>query len=74
MSEEANTSRQRLLSRAEVEELFGFPTKRYLEQVSREGGGPIEVRFGRLVRFKYSDICDWIDAHRLERKEGDSDE
>lgn len=50
----------RLLTRLEVEARFGIP-KRLLElAVSRENGPPI-VRIGRLVRYKVSDIQEWID-------------
>ena len=56
---------ERLLTREEVEELFGFPTKRYLELSSVRGDGPPELRFGRLVRYKVSDVAAWIDEHKV---------
>ncbi len=63
-------SGERLLTRAEVEEVFGFPTKRYLEIAAMSNDGPPIVRFGRTVRYKVSDLRGWIAAHRVER-EGD---
>jgi len=53
----AELSSERLLSRKEVEEIFGFPTKRYLEIAAMGEEGPPIVRFGRTVRT-------WIEAHR----------
>lgn len=57
---------ERLLTRAEVERYFGFPSKRYLEVASVARCGPPELRFGRLVRYRAADIRDWIDWHRGE--------
>ena len=55
----------RLLSRTEVEEMFGFPTKRFLELSSQRGDGPPEHRFGRVVRYQFSDVAAWIEIHRV---------
>lgn len=60
----AELSSERLLSRKEVEEIFGFPTKRYLEIAAMGEEGPPIVRFGRTVRYRVSDLRTWIDAHR----------
>ncbi|MFZ5876373.1 MAG: helix-turn-helix transcriptional regulator [Nitrospirota bacterium] len=56
----------RLLTRAEVELRFGFPTKRFLELAANRGDGPPFVRFGRFVRYRVRDIRDWIEAHRTD--------
>jgi len=60
----AELSSERLLSRKEVEEIFGFPTKRYLEIAAMGEEGPPIVRFGRTVRHRVSDLRTWIEAHR----------
>ena len=48
----------RLLSRDDVEGQFGL-SKRYLETLPL-GEGPRRIRIGRLVRYRVSDIRDWI--------------
>lgn len=53
-----------LLTRHEVEKVFGFPTKRYLELASQSGGGPALIRIGRLVRYRRSDVRAWLNSHR----------
>lgn len=60
----AELSNERLLTRKEVEETFGFPTKRYLEIAAMSEEGPPIVRFGRTVRYRVSDLRTWIEAHR----------
>ncbi len=54
---------ERLLSRAEVEELFGI-SKRFLESRAGSAKGPRIVRVGRLVRYKLADIHAWIEENR----------
>ena len=54
----------RLLTRSEVQERFGFPTKRFLEVSAGRDDGPAEIRFGRLVRYRVRDIQSWIEQHR----------
>ena len=48
-----------LLNRREVEERFGI-SRRFLELATARGDGPCAVRLGRLVRYRVSDIRDWI--------------
>ncbi len=67
-------SSERLLTRAEVEEVFGFPTKRYLEIAAMGNERPPIVRFGRTVRYRVGDLRGWIDAHRVENEDGGSGE
>ncbi|MEL7256761.1 MAG: AlpA family transcriptional regulator [Pseudomonadota bacterium] len=55
-------NKSKLLSRQEVEEVYGI-SKRYLEKVSVQGGGPTVIRFGRLVRYRPQDIEVWIEAN-----------
>ncbi|WP_299085401.1 helix-turn-helix domain-containing protein [uncultured Ruegeria sp.] len=55
---------ERLLSRAEVEELFGI-SKRFLESRAGSVTGPRFVRVGRLVRYKLADIHAWIEENRV---------
>lgn len=54
---------ERLLSRDEVEQIFGFPTKRWLELAALRGDGPPYVKIGRTVRYRVEDIRVWIDLH-----------
>jgi predicted DNA-binding transcriptional regulator AlpA len=56
-------SGEKLLTRAEVEDAFGFPTKRYLEIAAMGNDGPPIVRFGRTVRYRVSDLRGWIQSH-----------
>jgi len=69
----AEISNERLLTRKEVEEIFGFPTKRYLEIAAMSEEGPPITRFGRTVRYNVGDLRGWIAAHRI-GGEHDSDE
>jgi predicted DNA-binding transcriptional regulator AlpA len=59
-----NSSDDFLLTRQQVEEDFGFPTKRYLEIVANRMDGPPQIRIGRTVRYRRSDVRAWLDAHR----------
>ena len=52
-------NKDKLMTRAEVEEVFGIP-KRYLEKAVRFGNGPPRVNLGRSVRYRVSDIQSWI--------------
>jgi predicted DNA-binding transcriptional regulator AlpA len=56
---------ERLLNRQEVEDLFGYPTKRFLEVAALRGDGPPMHKIGRSVRYRVSDLRAWIDAHRV---------
>lgn len=58
------TAGDRLLTRSEVEEVFGVP-KRFLETAVARGDGPALVRIGRLVRYRAGDVRAWIDAMRV---------
>ncbi len=69
-SPNAEISSERLLTRTEVEEIFGFPTKRYLEIAAMGEEGPPIVRFGRTVRYRVGDLRGWIAAHRVEGESG----
>ena len=58
-------SPERLLNRQEVEDLFGYPSKRFLEVAALRGDGPPMHKIGRSVRYRVSDLREWIDAHRV---------
>ncbi|GEM_PF-2305696 len=58
-------SPERLLTRKEVEEVFGYPSKRFLELAALRGDGPMMVRIGRSVRYRVSDLRSWIAAHQV---------
>lgn len=62
MTQQVRTN-ARLLTRAEVESLYGV-TKRYLELAKMRGDGPAIIRIGRLVRYRPQDIETWILANR----------
>lgn len=65
MQNDVPLSAERLLSRSEVESVFGFPTRRYLEIAATRGDGPPMIRFRRTVRYRVSDLRDWIEARRV---------
>jgi len=50
----------RLLSRADVEEIFGI-SKRYLEIAAQRNAGPCMIKIGRSVRYRVGDIRQWIE-------------
>ena len=54
-----------LLDRKDVAERFGIP-RRYLEVAGARGEGPRVVRIGRLVRYRPSDVREWIEANLSE--------
>lgn len=54
----------RLLTRRDVEEIFGI-TRRFLELAALKGNGPTMIKIGRSVRYRSSDIREWIDAHEV---------
>ena len=56
---------ERLLTRQEVQEIFGIK-KRFLELAAVSGGGPIMIKFGRSVRYRASDIRLWIADHEVQ--------
>lgn len=58
-------SPERLLTRKEVEQVFGYPSKRFLELAALRGDGPVMVRIGRSVRYRVSDLRSWIASHQV---------
>ena len=55
---------KRLLSREEVEKIYGI-RKRFLEVARSRGEGPRIVQVGRLVRYRANDIEAWIEANTI---------
>ncbi len=56
---------ERLLTRDEVEALFGI-SRRYLEVSAVRGDGPPMIRVGsRMVRYRVRDFREWIDGNRV---------
>ena len=56
---------ERLLTRDEVEALFGI-SRRYLEVSAVRGDGPPMIRVGsRMVRYRVGDLREWLDARRV---------
>jgi predicted DNA-binding transcriptional regulator AlpA len=71
MQEENNMSElngtlpaDRLLSRAEVEVNFGL-SRRFLEVHAVTGDGPPMVKIGRTVRYRVSDLREWVESCRV---------
>lgn len=60
---------ERLLSRSEVDEIFGIST-RFLELAASRGEGPRLIKIGRLVRYRFDDIRSWIDAQVIDPVKG----
>lgn len=54
----------RLLNRVEVHTYFGL-SQRYLEVSAVRGDGPPMIKIGRSVRYRVSDLREWIDGHRV---------
>ncbi len=57
-------SSDRLLTRAEVEVNFGL-SRRFLEISAVKGNGPPFIKINRAVRYRVSDLREWIDARRV---------
>lgn len=60
-----NIEQERLLTRSEVEAMFGI-SKRFLEVSACRGDGLPMVKIGRLSRYRIKDVRDWIEANRVE--------
>jgi predicted DNA-binding transcriptional regulator AlpA len=56
---------KRLLSRIEVEKVYGIG-RRFLELAVARGDGPRFVRVGRLVRYRISDLDTWIETNAID--------
>ena len=52
-----------LLSRQQVAEHFGI-SMRYLEVAVRRGDGPPMCKIGRLARYRFEDVQNWILSKR----------
>lgn len=57
---------EKLLTRAEVEARFGYPTKRYLELAAVKGNGPPYLKIGRNVRYRVGELKTWLEAKKVE--------
>jgi predicted DNA-binding transcriptional regulator AlpA len=64
-SETQGLNPQKLLSRDEVEALFGI-SKRFLELAVRKNNGPVYVKVGRLTRYRVRDVETWISKNRYD--------
>jgi predicted DNA-binding transcriptional regulator AlpA len=65
MAETLHPDDERLLNRDQVAERFGI-TKRHLEALAYNGGGPPFVKINRSVRYRPSDVRAWLDARLVE--------
>ena len=65
MQYDESLSPERLLTRQEIENPFGYPTKRFLEIAAVRGDGPPMLKIGRSVRYRVADLREWLDARRV---------
>lgn len=65
--QDAEINCDRLLTRSEVEDIFGV-TRRFLEVAVARGEGPVFVKIGRAVRYRRSDVVRWIEACAIDPK------
>ena len=56
----------KLLSRADVENIFGV-SKRFLEVAVQRGDGPRMIEIGRLVRYRIGDVRAWIEGCAVDK-------
>lgn len=54
-----------MATRDEVEEIFGYPTRRALELFAVNGGGPRVTRIGRRCYYRLSDIEIWLRSFEI---------
>ncbi len=59
---------QFMATRDEVEEIFGFPTRRALELFVVNGGGPRVTRIGRRCLYRISDVETWLRSFDIEQR------
>lgn len=52
-------------TRNEVEQNFGYPTRRALELFALNGGGPIYEKVGRKCLYRISNVESWLRDHAV---------
>ena len=52
-------------TRNEVEQHFGYPTRRALELFALHGGGPGYEKVGRRCYYRICDVEDWLREHAV---------
>ena len=57
-----------MATRDQVEEIFGFPTRRALELFAVNGGGPSIVRIGRRCYYRIADVEAWLRSFDIEQR------
>jgi predicted DNA-binding transcriptional regulator AlpA len=55
---------QEVLNERQVQEVYGFSIP-YLRRARREGRGPRFLKVGKLIRYRRSDIEDFLNAHEV---------
>ena len=55
---------QEVLNERQVEEVYGFSIS-YLRRARRQGHGPRFLNVGKLIRYRRSDIENFLDAHEV---------
>jgi hypothetical protein len=56
-----------MATRDEVEEIFGYPTRRALELFAVNGGGPRVTRIGRRCFHRVSDVETWLRSFEIKQ-------
>lgn len=56
-----------MATRDEVEEIFGYPTRRALELFAVNGGGPSVTRIGRRCYYRISHVEAWLKSFEIEQ-------
>lgn len=62
MNNFSNLTDDRCLKTSEVAEYLGLSDKT-IRQYRTDGRGPEYARFGRMIRYRLSDVNKWRDAH-----------
>ena len=52
-------------TRDEVEEYFGYPTRRALELFALHGGGPVYEKMKRRCYYRIGDVEKWLRDHEV---------
>jgi len=54
-----------MATRNEVEEMFGYPTRRALEIFATNGGGPKMTKIGRRCFYRIEDVETWLRSFEI---------
>ncbi len=54
-----------MATRDEVEEIFGYPTRRALELFAVNGGGPKMTKISRRCYYRIADVDAWLKSFEI---------